>query len=162
MAGFPGVGDDLLGSADAARRLAVPQRHQKLALGYGFNAAVVVLLVPGFVPAGDFNGNSILHDVHGAQPRGVVEVGAELLGGAGKKDAQGNVELETALRKELIAPCCGRGDSVHDAVVRLLLLGQEIANHLTAFALVGNLAMTGKADGQHLRKLHERIGSLGI
>jgi hypothetical protein len=89
------------------------------------------------------------------------EVGAELLGGAWQKNAQGNAELETALRKKLIAARCGRGDAVQDAVVRRLLLRQEVANHLTAFGLVGNLAMTGKADGQHLRKLHERIGSLG-
>jgi hypothetical protein len=42
------------------------------------------------------------------------------------------------------------------------LLRKEVANHLTAFGLVGNLAMTGKADGQHLRKPDDRIGSLGI
>jgi len=162
MAGFSGVGDHLLGATGAAGGQAVPERHQKLALGYGLNAAVVVLLVPGFVPAGDFNGDGLLHDAHSALPRRFLEVGAELLGGAGQKDAQGNVELETALRKELIAARCGRGDAAQDAVVRLLLPRKEVANHLTALGLVGNLAMTGKADGQHRRKLHERIGSLGI
>jgi hypothetical protein len=89
MAGFPGVGDHLLGSTGAARWLAVPQRHQKLALGHGLNAAVVVLFVPAFVPAGDFNGDGVLHDAHGALPGGVVEVGAELLGGRGRRMRRG-------------------------------------------------------------------------